>query len=629
MSNESVLQHKATLLRKLSLIATTEATSGHPSSCLSAADLLAVLFEKYYTFDTSCPENVLNDRLIFSKGHASPLLYACYAVSGDIPFSEVKTLRKYHSRLEGHPTPSFPFTEAATGSLGQGISVGAGMGWGMKKIVEEMPHRKFPLPHVYVLTGDGELAEGQIWEALNFASYYKLDNLIIMADINRLAQSDPTMFEHNVEEYHKRFESFGAHIITIDGHSLTEIDEALSLCRKQKDGKPHVIVAKTIKGKGVSLMENKEKWHGKALSEQELTSALDELGVVSDELRFELRKPTHKILLDSYYPQSSFVSSLSQTEEKATREVYGEVLAEAITQDKRIIVLDADTKNSTFSEKAFASTPPQSIECFIAEQNMASVAVGLSKLGFYPFASTFSAFLMRAADQIRMAVVSESRISFCGSHSGVSIGEDGPSQMGLEDLAFFGALPGVLILQPSDPISAQALFSHILSCQGISYLRTLRPKTSVLYDKSEQFPIGGSKLLASSEKDEVTIVASGITVGEALKAQKTLEQEGILVRVLDCYSLKPIDQQTLLNCLSETKYPALITVEDHFEHGGLGDFVLSAVSHTESFVSKLAVTHISTSGTKEELLKDAHIDHSAIVHAVKNVISTFSKKEKK
>ena len=633
MNTDSALFHKANLLRKWSLISTTTAGSGHPSSCLSAADLIAVLFENYYSYDTQDPENLLNDRLIFSKGHAAPLLYAAYAVKGALSFSELNTLRVFGSRLEGHPTPAFPFAEAATGSLGQGLSVGVGMGIGLKKIFSRLSHLKATAPRIFVLLGDGELAEGQIWEAANMASHYNLSNLIGIADINRLGQSDPTMFQYQLDVYKNRFEAFGFHVLVIDGHNFEEITSAFDTAVHNSTGKPVMILSKTTKGKGVSLLENKEGWHGKPLSEKDLKDALIELGSPSDTLTFPERLPQTKLKLDSILPENKQEVRNPTIEKEetdlpegeasiATREVYGRMLLNEAKKDPKILALDGDTKNSTFSQLVFDELPEQGVEGFIAEQNMVSMAVGLSRLGFRPYVSTFAAFLTRAVDQIRMAALSESRISFTGSHVGVAIGEDGPSQMGLEDIALFGAIPGSVILQPSDGVSLQNLFPSITAYHGISYLRTLRPKTPLLYTKDEEFRIGGSKILRSSEKDMLTLVGSGITVHEALKAAEILEKKGMPVRVVDCYSIKPLDAHTLHQCSLQTTCPVLITIEDHFDHGGLGDFVLSALAGSEVKVIKLAVSHISQSGKMEETLRDSGIDANSIVQTVKEVIGT-------
>ncbi|CAN5189188.1 transketolase [soil metagenome] len=615
--NSDLIAQKAKVLRKWSLISTSEAASGHPTSCLSAADLGAVLFEKYFRYDLDNPTLISNDRFVLSKGHASPLFYALYAMSGVMPLSDLKTLRQFNSNLEGHPTPAFKYTDAATGSLGQGLSVGAGMAYGIKNEIGNSPK-------VFVMLGDGEMAEGQIWEAANFASHYKLDNLIVIADVNRLGQSDETMFGHHIEEYMARFTAFGFEVIAIDGHNLFEIDKAYSEATQNTSGKPYAIIAKTYKGKGVSFLENADGWHGKALPKDKLEDALKELGEVDDTLRFELPMPT--VIQGESKASDSGQARMTDSEYKtddliATREVYGAVLAKLGDTNPAIYALDGDMKNSTFSQDFLASHPERFVECFIAEQNMVSVAVGLSRLGKVPFVSTFDSFLTRAADQIRMAAISKANISFCGSHIGVSIGEDGPSQMGLENIGLFATIPDAVIFEPSDAVSTSKIVPLLAEHKGISYLRTLRPKLPVLYDNAEEFKIGGSKILKQSEKDELTVVAVGITVHEALKAYDMLEKDGILVRIVDCYSLKPIDADTLKLCVSETLKPLMITVEDYFMHGGLGDLVLNAVNGTGATVKKLALDHISRSGKPADLLKDAGIDAESIVAAVKKMIA--------
>ncbi|RJQ36070.1 transketolase [Candidatus Microgenomates bacterium] len=611
------LKKKAALVRKLCLTSTSEAGSGHPTSCLSATDLTTVLFEKYFSYDLKNPHNLNNDRLIFSKGHAAPLLYTLFALSGGLPIEELNTLRKFGSRLEGHPTHFFPFAEAATGSLGQGLSIGAGIALSGKK-----DKRIFK---TYVILGDGELAEGSAWEAANFASYYSLKNLIAIVDVNRLGQSQETMFGHKVKQYVDRFSAFGWEVKEIDGHNLEEIIKAFDLALNNKSEKPFVIIAKTKKGKGISFLEDKDGWHGKPLNKEDLEKALKELGKVDDKLRFVLKSPpvTSSIApaLQTKIPRLLSSVSKEQSQEAATREVYGQVLAKLGDINPLIYSLDGDTKNSTYSEIFKNAHPDRFIECFIAEQNMAGVAVGLSRTGKIPFVSTFAAFLTRAFDQIRMAVISKSNIKFVGSHAGVSIGEDGASQMGLEDFAMFGVLPESVVIHPCDAISTTKLLPLLVNHVGISYFRTLRPKTRVVYKSNDEFNIGGSKTLRSSENDILTVAACGITVFEALKAYEELKKGGINIKVIDCYSIKPIDKKTLLKCLAETEIKTIVTVEDHFEHGGMGDFVLSALSNSGAKVEKLAVAQISRSGKKDELLAYAGIDAKHIAEKVKKIVN--------
>ncbi|MDO8657346.1 MAG: transketolase [Candidatus Levybacteria bacterium] len=663
MKKSSLLERKAALVRKWCLISTTEAGSGHPTSCMSSADIATVLFDKFFTYDIKNPKNPNNDRFILSKGHAAPLQYTLFALSGGLPLSELKTLRKFGSRLEGHPTPYFPFADAATGSLGQGLSAGCGMAVALRAPVENGKLKVESLPKVYVFLGDGESAEGNVWEAANFAAHYKLDNLIAIVDVNRLGQSQETMFGHHAGEYVKRFSSFGFETVEINGHNFEEIEKAFEKAVKNKSGKPFAIIAKTNKGHGVSFLENKDNWHGKPLKKEDLEKALLELGEIDDKLRFSLnrnrslphvandaRQPldgssslSSSSLNERRSPKnnnnsdvktgstfSSFASGKTSVpfqeltyklgEEVATREVYGKVLAELGNTNPLIYALDGDTKNSTYSEFFMKAHPDRFIECFIAEQNMVGVAAGLSRMDKIPFVSTFAAFLTRTFDQIRMSTISRSNIKFCGSHAGVSIGEDGPSQMALEDLAMFGAIPDSIIFHPCDGNSTAKIIPHLVSYIGISYIRTLRPKTPVIYSPKEEFVVGGSKILKQSKNDLLTVVACGITVFEALEAYEELKKKNINIRIVDCYSLKPIDGKTLKKCIKETKKKIIITVEDHYEHGGLGDFVLSALATTGAVIEKMAVTKIPRSGTKEDLLDYETISAKYIIKKVKSLI---------
>lgn len=617
MKNNNAWEEKAKLLRKWCLVSTTAAGSGHPTSCLSAADLTAVLFEKYFTYDIANPLNIYNDRFVLSKGHAAPLLYALFGMCNAYDLNELKTLRQFNSRFEGHPVPKFSYAEAATGSLGQGLSVGAGLALAAKR--EKLPYT------TYVLCGDGELAEGQVWEAANFASYHRLNNLIVILDINRLAQSGETMFGHHMEEYEQRFRAFNFRVITIDGHNYGEIDQAFEQAHDDAGQQPVAIIARTLKGKGISFLENKEGWHGKPLKEEDLKKALNELGTVDDNVRFELRKPAQTAAANASQVNTAVQLDLDKAKTYATREIFGQALAQITRHSQDMYVLDADVKNSTFTEDVLKDTPERFIECFIAEQNMVSVGAGLSRIGKVPVLATFGAFFMRAADQIRMARISEANIKFVGSHVGVSIGEDGPSQMALEDIAFFGAMPGTVILQPCDAVSTAALVPRMIEHPGFVYMRTLRPKTKLLYDPGATFTIGGSEMIRQSNNDLLTVAATGITVFEALQAADMLQQENINIRVVDCYSINPVDKQTLLNCLNATRIKCIITVEDHFAHGGLGDFVTAAISAEGHVVEKMAVTKISQSGKQEELLKDAGIDAAAIAASVKKMVRSYDK----
>jgi transketolase len=613
------ISEKAKLVRKWCMVSTTEAGSGHPTSCLSAADLTTVLFDRYFTYDLKQPLNIYNDRFVLSKGHAAPLLYTLFGMAGAYPLEDIKSLRKLGSKFEGHPTPRFEYAEAATGSLGQGLSVGAGLALLGKR--EGLPFKTF------VLTGDGELAEGQVWEAANFAAHEKLDNLVAILDINRLAQSQETMFGHHIDEYVNRFRAFDFEVIAIDGHNYEEIDHALQLATSNTNGKPYAIVAKTEKGKGVSFIENKDGWHGKALKKEELDKALAELAPINDNLRFKLKEPEKVQLTEKIKGPASIDLSFEKEKEYATREVFGEALVKLAAGNKNIYAIDGDVMNSTFTEDLKKAYPEHFVEGYIAEQNMVSVAAGLSRLGKVPFVATFAAFLTRAADQIRMARVSEANIKFIGSHVGVSIGEDGPSQMGLEDISLFGTVPGTIVLQPCDAISTAALLPKMVEHNGFAYMRTLRSKTPLLYKKEDRFEIGGSSILRQSANDLLTVAATGITVFEALKAADELQKENISIRVVDIYSIHPIDKDTLVKCLQETQQKIIITVEDHFEHGGMGDFALAALSSINTQVIKMAVTNISQSGTKDELLNDAGINAAHIVNTVKQQLATGSGKK--
>lgn len=606
---------KANLVRKWCLISTTEAESGHATSCLSAADITSVLFDRYFTCDLDHPHNLLNDHFVLSKGHAAPLLYTLFGVAGAYPLEDLKGLRKFGSMFEGHPTPRYPYAEAATGSLGQGLSVGAGLALLTKR--EGRQNKTF------VLLGDGELAEGQVWEAANFAGYYGLDNLVAIADINRLAQSGESMFGHETEQYATRFKAFGFDVMTIDGHDFEQIDQALQHAVQNNNGSPIAIIARTVKGKGVSFVEDRNGWHGKALKKEELERALIELGDLDDSLRFDLRKPEGVQLSEDLSKPIGVSLDFEQDKSYATREVFGEALARLGDQDQALWALDGDVKNSTFTQTFLKAHPDRFVECFIAEQNMVSVAVGLSRSGKKPFVATFGAFLSRASDQIRMARVSEANIKFVGSHVGVSIGEDGPSQMALEDIAFFGAMPDTLILQPADAVSTVKLTTLLAGHNGMAYMRTMRPKTPILYNSEDELAIGGSRILRQSNHDRLTIAATGITVFEALKAADSLQQEDIAVRVVDCYTIQPIDKDTLFRCLQETEEAILITVEDHFIHGGMGDFAIAALAASDlpHRVIKLGLDHISRSGKEDELLDDAGISAGKLVMQVKTLLN--------
>jgi len=601
------LKEKGRLLRVLSLKATTEAGSGHPSSCLSAADLISVIFFHEMQFDPKDPHNPANDRFILSKGHAAPLLWAAYAEAGMIEEKDVLTLRRLDSVLEGHPTPRIPWVDVATGSLGQGLSVGLGNSFAAK--LDSLPF------NTYVLLGDGECAEGQVWEAAALAGYYKASNLYAIVDVNGLGQSGRTMDQFNVNRFADKFRAFGWFSQTVDGHNYDEILNAFDVFRRDGGTQPRALLAKTFKGKGVSLLENREGWHGKAIPKQDLPKALAELEKPLGPNQF-VPKPRTGVSVPRFEGKLDIAVTRRTGESAATREAYGDALVKIAEKDPRVVALDGDTKNSTFSEKFAKAYPARFFEMFIAEQNMVGTSMGLAARGKIPFVSTFAAFMTRAYDQIRMAGVSQSNVKFCGSHAGISIGEDGPSQMGLEDLAMFRPIPGSVILYPSDAVSAERVVVEAARHRGICYIRMSRPKTAILYSNDEQFPVGGSKILRKSANDRATVVAAGITVHEALKAASRLEAEGIAIRILDAYSVKPIDAQGILKAAQETG-GRIIVVEDHYEQGGLGDAVLEVVGN-QARVVKLAVREIPRSGPPEALIEKYGISSSHIVAAIKS-----------
>lgn len=611
------LKNLAKLLRYYILISSSEAGSGHPTSSLSATDLMTVLlFSGFFRFDMKNPKYLNNDRLIFSKGHASPLFYSLYTVAGVLSEKQLLTYRKFGSNLEGHPTLNFQYTEAATGSLGQGLSIGVGMALNAK-YVDKFSYKTF------VLLGDSEMIEGSIWEAIQIASFYKLDNLIGILDINRLGQRGETMYGHSIKDYEERISAFGWKVISIDGHSLKQIDGAFKKALKIKNS-PVMIIAKTIKGKGVSFLEDKDNFHGKALSKDDLEKALKELGRVNTKLKGKVSLP-NKIKIQN--EKLKIINQNSKLEYDiakpiATRKAYGNALVRIFPKFPNIVVLDAEVSNSTFSEIFQKTYPKRFFEMFIAEQNMVGVAVGFSNRGKIPFISTFAAFFSRAFDQIRMSQYSRSNIKFVGSHAGVSIGEDGASQMGLEDISMFRSILESVILYPSDAISTEKLVEESAKYNGIVYIRTTRKETAVLYKNNEQFKIGGSKTLKSSKSDQVTIVAAGVTLHEALSAYEKLKNENILIRVIDLYSIKPLDIKTLQKAAKETK--ALITVEDHYPAGGIGEAVANALTGERVKVYSLAVKKIPMSGKPEELLDYEEISTGAIIKKVKEVVKTYS-----
>jgi len=609
-STIETIREKARRLGILSMMSTTAAGSGHPTSCLSASELTASVFFHAMKFDPKNPNGPESDRFVLSKGHAAPLLYAALAEAGVFPVSRVMTLRQFSSELEGHPTPRIPGVDAATGSLGQGLSVGVGLAIGAK--MDKLGTR------VYVLLGDGELAEGSNWEAAEFAGHYKIDNLTALCDINALGQSERTMYKHDMEIYRRKFESEGWDTQVIDGHDVAAVLAALDHA-KSTTGRPQAIIARTIKGHGVSFLADKDGWHGKPLSKEQLAKAVAEMGgpitVPADPGRSYART---KLPEPPAYAEPSAPSYKSDAS-VATREAYGNALKRIGAVNPHVVALDGDVKNSTFAEFFADAYPDRFYQAYIAEQNMISVGVGLAARGKVPFLSTFACFLSRAFDQVRMAAISRSPIKVCGSHCGVSIGEDGPSQMALEDIASFRAIHSSTVLYPSDAYSAERLTEVAARLPGITYIRTSRPKTPLLYSASDKFPVPGFRVLRQSANDRALIVGGGITVHEALKAHEQLKSQGISARVMDLYCVKPIDGKQFAEQLKATG-GNLITVEDHYPEGGLGEAVLSALAEAGASpkkYAKLAVTGMPHSGKPDELLEAFGISAKHIVDAVR------------
>lgn len=606
------IRQKARRLSILSMMSTTAAGSGHPTSCMSAAELVAGTFFYAMTFDPKAPNSPDGDRFVLSKGHAAPVLYAALAEADVFPESRLMTLREFSSELEGHPTPRIPGVDAATGSLGQGLSVGSGLAIGAR--MDKTPTR------VYVLMGDGEMAEGQVWEAAAFAAHYKLDNLTVLADVNALGQSEPTMYGHDMEVYRKKFDSEGWATEIIDGHDVAAVLAALDHA-KTTNGKPQAILARTIKGHGVSSIAGKEHWHGKAIPKDQLAAAIREIGPAIDlpqdpgrsYARTSLPKPPNfpAPAQPDYDPSKSV----------ATREAYGLALKRLGAVNPHIVALSGDVKNSTFSETFGDAFPDHFYQGYIAEQNLVSVGVGLAARGKVPFLDTFACFLARAYDQVRMAAISRSNINLCGSHCGVSIGEDGPSQMALEDIAIFRAVHSSTVLYPSDAISAERLTEAMAGRAGINYLRTSRPKFPIIYSTGEKFSIPGFKVLRQSPEDKVTVIGAGVTLHEALKAADRLKGEGTAVRVIDLYCVKPIDGRELAKEIAATGR-RLIIVEDHWAEGGIGEAVLSALAQAGVAPAKsqlIAVREMPHSGKPDELIDAFGISARHIVEAVRTI----------
>ena len=608
----STLHNIATRLRIDSVLSTSEAGSGHPTTCLSAAEIVAVLFFAEMRYDPKDPRNPYADRFVLSKGHAAPILYAAWAEAGLFPREELLTLRRSDSDLEGHPTPRLPFVDVATGSLGQGICAALGIALNARRIQSDY--------RTYVLLGDGEMAEGSVWEAASLGEHYKLDSLCAVVDVNRLGQSQPTQSGHDLAALERRWAGFGWHTIAVDGHDIPALLSAFAAARETK-GKPTAILARTLKGKGLASIEGKDGWHGKALKKGEETDkAIAELEaqLVPDEAPVTIQRPRAGAPEPDEPDYSRMPApAYKKGDQVATREAYGTALAALGSVNPRVVALDADVKNSTFSDRFEKAHPDRFYECFIAEQAMIGMAMGLAARGAIPFPSTFACFLTRAADFIRMGGVSFSNVKYAGSHAGVSIGEDGPSQMALEDLALMRSLPDCAVLYPCDGVSTERLIVEMARHKGPAYMRTSRPKTPVIYDASDRFPIGGSKVLRRSGSDEAVLVGAGVTVFEALKAHDQLKADGVNVAVIDAYSVQPVDAKTLIE-LARAAGGAIITVEDHYAAGGLGDAVSEAVAHAGLSVQRLAVREIPHSGQPEELVDRYGISARHIVAAVRS-----------
>jgi transketolase len=609
------LRNAATRLRIDCVRATSEAGSGHPTSCCSAADLVAALFFAEMRFDPADPAHPGADRFVLSKGHAAPLLYAAWAEAGAFDRARLLDLRRIGSDLEGHPTPRLPFVDVATGSLGQGLCAAIGIALNARRIGSEY--------RTYCLVGDGESAEGSVWEAASSGAVDRLDSLCGITDVNALGQSRATMWRHDLDALARRWEAFGWHALAIDGHDVDAILDAYAEARATK-GRPTMILARTIKGKGISLAEGKDGWHGRALKKgQELDSTLAEL-------EQQLVPSADAVTLPRLIPKPSSRPPAPQppkpvappeyrlNDQVATREAYGTALARIGEADARIVALDADVKNSTFSERFEKAFPDRFYQHFIAEQVMIGSAMGLAARGAIPFPSTFACFLARAADFIRMAAISNLGIKMAGSHAGVSIGEDGPSQMALEDIALCRAQPNITVLYPCDAVSTERLVALMAFHPGPAYMRTSRPKTPVIYANDETFTIGGLKVLRESARDAATVVAAGVTVFEALEAHDRLKAEGLAIRVIDLYSVAPIDRAALVAAGTATG-GRIVTVEDHYAAGGIGDAVAEAVAGSPIRVHRIAVREIPRSGKPDELLDRYGISASHIVGAVRSL----------
>ncbi len=596
-------------IRVDSVRSSSAAGSGHPTSSMSAADLMAVLMSKYLHYDFGAPDDPRNDHLIFSKGHASPLLYAMYKAAGAISDDEMLTFRQFGSRIEGHPTPVLPWVDVATGSLGQGLPISVGVALTGKKL-DRLPYR------VWCLCGDSEMAEGSMWEAFEHAGFHKLDNLTAIIDVNRLGQTGETMHGWDLDAYRRRAEAFGWKAIEIDGHDIAAIDRAFARA-VDTTGQPTVIIAKTEKGRGVKAVANQPGKHGKPLDDE--AAAIAELGGMRD-IHVEVPKPQFTGKPHEFPTGPLTLPSYAIGTKEATRKAFGDALVALGKANGKVVVVDGEVGNSTYTEEFGAALPDRFVQAYIAEQQMIATAVGMQVRGWKPFAVTFAAFLSRAYDFVRMAAISRANMAVAGSHAGVSIGEDGPSQMALEDLASYRAIHGSTVLYPADPNQTAALVPQMADREGIVYMRTTREKLPVLYEPGEAFHIGGSRVIRRTDDDAVTLIGAGITLHEALEAADTLATEGITMRVIDLYSLKPVDAETVRQAARDTG--AIITVEDHWPEGGIGDAVLDVLAEEQPhpIVVKLAVRLMPGSGKPAELLAAAGIDAAHIADAARELV---------
>lgn len=613
--NKELLEHLAYCLRVDSIRATTAAGSGHPTSCLSAADIVASLFFKIMEYNPNNPQQLNNDRFILSKGHAAPLLYAAFKQLGVVSDEQLLTLRKIDSVLEGHPTFRFYHSEAATGSLGCGLSIGLGMA-----LAGRLDEKNY---YTYVLLGDSECAEGSVWEAAELAAHYKANRLIAIVDLNRLGQTGQTMNGHNTQAFINKFTAFGWDVLEVDGHNITKLVDAFKKA-KQSTEKPTVLIAKTFKGYGIDKIQDQENYHGVAFKPEELDEVLQKLEKrFSSAAQYSDKKWEQKLpeFCNERVTCADFSLPLPDlSHEIATRQGYGDALTIAGSVCPEIVCLDAEVNNSTFSNTFKDQHPYRFFQCFIAEQNMVGMAIGLANRGKIPFVSTFGAFLTRAFDQIRMAAIGKSTLRLSGSHCGVSIGQDGPSQMALEDIAIMRTIPESVIFYPCDAVSTFKMVAAMANHHdGISYIRTTRQTSKNIYTETEKFKIGGCKVLHKSDTAQALIVAAGVTVHEALKAQEILQSEGIEIAVIDLYCVKPLDTKTLTT-IAKQSGNKLITVEDHYLEGGLGQAVASALVNEGIKIINLAVTELPRSGKPEELRAWAGIDADAIVNICKKML---------